>query len=103
MKLLLAGLLALLAGCSSLTPKHPVSLVDVFAAAWRAEAINHGHDPDSWVIKDTGEVIDLGEGEGPIVEIYKKEKDFACLQAVAPDGVRSATLTCYPREPELGS
>lgn len=100
MKALLAVLL--LAGCASAALAPEDSVLTKFRTAVRAEAIARGDKPEDWIVKDTGKKLDLGEGEGPVVEFYRRDLPHSCLAAVAPDGERVALIECFDRAPETG-
>lgn len=93
-------LLLLLTGCAAAQPTKPDAIA-VFRDEIRAEAAKKGVDPDKWVIKDLGETVDLGEGEGPVAEVYRRDLAHTCIVAISPDGHRAAVLECRPRVPEL--
>jgi hypothetical protein len=76
-------------------------------AAFRADLLAHvekqkAGKPQDWVVTDTGDSVNLGEGDSPVVEVYRKDLPHACLQAIHPaDPKLSAQMICYPREPEV--
>lgn len=103
MKILLALLvLFVLSGCATFTGKPVEDRVAMAERVFRAEMAARGDDPSALVINDTGEVADLGEGPGPVLEVYSREWPHACLVAVHPTEEKFGVLVCFERTPETG-
>lgn len=79
--------------------KAETRFMERFKAELRAHSAEHNVDPKGWVVKDTGQKIDNGEGPGPVYEVYHNSKPHTCLVAVHPkDPTQMAVLGCHPRE-----
>lgn len=67
----------------------------------RAQVLQKMFEADGkkgWIIKDTGDKIDLGAGEGPIFEITLPELPHSCYVAMHPTAAKAAVLICFPKD-----
>ncbi|HYF28592.1 MAG TPA: hypothetical protein VD931_22825 [Baekduia sp.] len=62
-----------------------------------------GLNPMGWKVVDTGDKIDLGAGEGPIVIVSHPSIPHECMVALHPTQDLSAMLGCVPVEPKVKS
>lgn len=76
-----------------------LSFMERFKAELRAHSDAAKVSPDGWVVIDTGQTHDNGEGPGPLYEVYHETAPHSCLVAVHPkDPTLMAVIGCYPRE-----
>jgi hypothetical protein len=102
-KFVAAVLLLLAASCTPPAHAEPyghdrASMVKNYEKSMNLEAKKEGHKGLKMIVEDTGQSMDLGEGEGPVVIVKVPSKGHECLVALHPKEQLSAIIGCAPME-----